>query len=1333
LTIMERTNFTPFLTKLKRKTGLIALIGLFFFAFFGETQASHFIGAEITYECIATNQYRVTLNYFRDCDGINFGSNQNLVIQGCSGAPTTMLVTRISITDVTSLCPSQTSSCQGGSVPGVEKHVYQGTLTLPASCPGVTLSASSCCRNTPITSIVNPSNTGWYVETFLSNNNAVCNSSPVFQNPGFGSGCVGQQVNYNHGVIDPDGDDLVFSLGDCYGSANTPVNYVAGLSGTSPLFTSGGVSINSLTGAISFTPDFVQIGVICVLVEEYRNGVKIGELTRDIQFDITNCGSNTAPTASGPYLYNTAPNQQICFNITGSDPNPGDLIKMSTNNGIPGGTFTPSLPTGFLASPSTQFCWTPTLADQNQTHFFTITVQDDACPNAGINTFTYEVVVGSGCDDPVANCKNISVNLNANGVASISPGDIDNNSTFDCGFQSWNVSKSSFDCGDRGANNVTLTIYDDEGNSDNCTSTVTVVDNSKPVPNMANLPTITGQCKATVNSAPTATDNCAGQVTATTTDPTSFNAQGTYIITWIYNDGNGNIETQIQIVIVDDIVKPVPDVASLPTIMGQCDASVDPPTATDNCAGEITGTTTDQTSFTAQGTYYITWTYDDGNGNTKMQTQTVVVEDTEAPDISCPADITQPNDQGVCGGNVYFNVSASDNCGETTIVCTIGGNDDGGSEPSGDCATNNVDLSITFDNYPEETSWIILDKNTEIVVESGGPYGNEPDASTLDLSFDLPDGEYVFMIRDVIGDGICCSYGLGSYTLSSEGDVIGTGGDFDYNEKIPFCVEAPASGGGTPLTVVQSGDFFPVGTHTVTCTATDGNGLTDVCTFDITVNDTEAPMLVDDCPDNITLCGAQTVDWDEPSASDNCGVINVDNNYNPGDFFDVGTYTVTYTFSDEAGLSVSCSFLITINPVPEVEITQDDLPTWCQGIQVLTANVLNPNELTFPLTFAWSDGLGNNPAVVAPANGPYTVTITDALGCSTVETTIVDEDISELLSAYTIISGEEFEMYESEVLGGGVGIEDADEAEIAQFSSIFTFLKANTEDVQIDGTSFVNNLIDDDFDVPLPPFMSNPFNSFNNVSVPANSTVTLSGNNYGYVFVGNGATLIIDVPQVYMRNLQTGAGATIIFNQPTEIMIRRKMNIGQSNVINPDGYTSVIYVSDNAEVGQGSQVTCSIYAPEGLDVSDSGATMTTFMTGTFISDDRIFSDHLVVWDWNLNCSFISSSDPIVPNFNEFIDPSVPESSITGKQGLTIYPNPSSGIFQVDVSNYEGKAIDMAIYDQLGREVWNYSTPEIQEAVIQVDMSSGVFVNSVYTLQLRSEGQSEIDMFVLDRK
>ncbi|HLP65843.1 T9SS type A sorting domain-containing protein, partial [Flavobacterium sp.] len=50
--------------------------------------------------------------------------------------------------------------------------------------------------------------------------------------------------------------------------------------------------------------------------------------------------------------------------------------------------------------------------------------------------------------------------------------------------------------------------------------------------------------------APTATDNCAGTITATTNDPLTYNTQGTYTVTWSYNDGNGNTSTQQQTVIV---------------------------------------------------------------------------------------------------------------------------------------------------------------------------------------------------------------------------------------------------------------------------------------------------------------------------------------------------------------------------------------------------------------------------------------------------------------------------------------------------------------------------------------------------------------------------------------------------------------------------------------------------------------------------------------------------------------------------------------------------------------------------------------------------------------
>lgn len=66
------------------------------------------------------------------------------------------------------------------------------------------------------------------------------------------------------------------------------VNYLPGFSATSPLMTSaaGPVTIDENTGAITFTPNIMQVGIVCVRVEEFRNGVKIGEVVRDIQFNV---------------------------------------------------------------------------------------------------------------------------------------------------------------------------------------------------------------------------------------------------------------------------------------------------------------------------------------------------------------------------------------------------------------------------------------------------------------------------------------------------------------------------------------------------------------------------------------------------------------------------------------------------------------------------------------------------------------------------------------------------------------------------------------------------------------------------------------------------------------------------------------------------------------------------------------------------------------------------------------------------------------------------------------------------------------------------------------
>jgi gliding motility-associated-like protein len=95
------------------------------------------------------------------------------------------------------------------------------------------------------------------------------------------------------------------------------------------------------------------------------------------------------------------------------------------------------------------------------------------------------------------------------------------------------------------------------GCNGNFSVNVTVGDTVAPVPNLANLPSITGDCHTVVSTIPTATDNCAGTITAATADPLSYSLPGTYVIHWTYNDGNGNMATQNQNVTVTAPALPI--------------------------------------------------------------------------------------------------------------------------------------------------------------------------------------------------------------------------------------------------------------------------------------------------------------------------------------------------------------------------------------------------------------------------------------------------------------------------------------------------------------------------------------------------------------------------------------------------------------------------------------------------------------------------------------------------------------------------------------------------------------------------------------------------------
>ncbi|WP_250437354.1 LamG domain-containing protein, partial [Hanstruepera flava] len=267
-----------------------------------------------------------------------------------------------------------------------------------------------------------------------------------------------------------------------------------------------------------------------------------------------------------------------------------------------------------------------TVADGVGTIIREWSVTDDG-GNTTTETQTISVIDSTA---PNVTCQNITIYLDASGNATISANDIHDSSSDNCGIITLSVSQSTFDCSDIGSNNIILTATDTSGNSNTCVAIVTVIDNNNPT--IPTLPVITAQCSTTVPT-PTTTDGCSGTISGTTNDPTSYSTQGAYVITWTFDDGNGNSIDVDQNVVINDTVDPVANCQDLTVALddttgtatitaGQLDNG-----STDNCGtGNLTYTLS-QSSFdcTDIGPNIVTLTVTDAGGNTDTCTSTVTI------------------------------------------------------------------------------------------------------------------------------------------------------------------------------------------------------------------------------------------------------------------------------------------------------------------------------------------------------------------------------------------------------------------------------------------------------------------------------------------------------------------------------------------------------------------------------------------------------------------------------------------------------------------------------------------------------------------------------------
>lgn len=100
------------------------------------------------------------------------------------------------------------------------------------------------------------------------------------------------------------------------------------------------------------------------------------------------------------------------------------------------------------------------------------------------------------------------------------------------------------------------------------------------------------------------------------------------------------------------------------------------------------------------------------------------------------------------------------------------------------CVGSPFELSLTTDNYPEETTWTLFNECNDEQQAAGGGYQDQ--GTDYEEEECVPSGKYTFTIEDAYGDGICCDYGSGSYTVKYNGEIIKEGGSFGESESTEF-------------------------------------------------------------------------------------------------------------------------------------------------------------------------------------------------------------------------------------------------------------------------------------------------------------------------------------------------------------------------------------------------------------------------------------------------------------------------------------------------------------------------------------------------------------------
>jgi len=663
----------------------------------------------------------------------------------------------------------------------------------------------------------------------------------------------------------------------------------------------------------------------------------------------------------------------------------------------------------------------------------TTTVTIKAANTCGSQTCSFTVTVSDNVA-PVAKTKDISVNLDASGHASIATSNVDNGSTDNCGAVSLSLDKTSFDCSKVGANTVTLTVTDASNNVSTSTATVTVIDNIKPTVKTQDITVnLDANGAATISTTDIdngSSDNCHFSLSL---DKTSFDCANTGVntVTLTATDASNNSTSANATVTVKD--------NTAPTAICKTDSIILDLSGNaylhyndinngsyDNCG--IASYTLSDSLFTTSnvGNNSVTLTVKDASGNTSSCTTNVYV--IEPKPVARCKDATIYLD---ANGNASISGSDIDN-GSSSLVGSVSLATSQSAFNCSNLGTNKVWLIVTNQYHKKDSCQanvtvkdaiaptataqnvtIYLDANGKASTTASAVNNGSTDNCTIaSLALDKTDFNCSNLGNNTVTLTVTdqsSNASTATATVTVKDAIAPTA----ITQNVVIYLDATGKA-STTATAVNNGSFdnctvasikldkckfdcSNLGANTVTLTVTDQSGNASTSSATVTVKDTIHPLVTSQ---NVIIYldangkASTTASAVNNGSTDNCTIASLALDKTNFDCSNLGDNTVTLTVTDQSGNASTSSATVTVKDAIAPTATAQNVTIYldANGKASTTASAVN-NGSTDNCTIASLALDKTNFTCSNVGDNTVTLTVTDQSGnASTATATVTVKD-----------------------------------------------------------------------------------------------------------------------------------------------------------------------------------------------------------------------------------------------------------------------------------------------------------------------------------------------------